>query len=151
MHIAVTFFGQPLDIGFAWRAVVFAVLLLGAVGSLVIDFRRGRRLGRRGDRVQGTVTGRLERRDDSGRRTFRAVVRFVARDGREVEATMPNETVHPVRRGSRVPVVYDPENPEEARIDRLWQRGPFASAFFIVALLLFLAGWGWVMFTGVKP
>lgn len=74
-------------------------------------------------------------------RAFRAVVRFATRDGRHIEVTTPNETTHPMRIGTRVPIRYDPDDPEDARIDRLWHRGPFASIIFIAALPAFLALW----------
>ena len=133
----------------AWRMIVFVVLVLGTIVSLVRDVRTGRRLRRHGERATGTITGRRERRTVSQTRAFRAVVRFTTRDGRQVEAAMPNETTHPMRIGTRVPIRYDPDDPGEARIDRLWHRGPFASVVFIAALLVFLALWAWTWSGGM--
>lgn len=145
---ATTLFGWPPDIGLVRDAAIFLFLLAGTVISLFRDVRAGRSLRRRALRASGTVTGRRERARDDGRITYSAVVTYTTRTGRKVEATMPNETLYPTRRGTVVPVLYDPADPGKVRVDRLWQRGPFASVVFIVAITAFAALWLWTVLGG---
>lgn len=112
-----------------------------AVGCLFLGYclqevRRLHRLRSSGSDTRGTVTDFVER--GSGRdQTRHAVVSFTTSTGRRVTFTDP---VHADRMysGLTVPVKYDPDRPEEARIDGRWRlySGPALGAFFGLILVL---------------
>jgi hypothetical protein len=104
--------------------IMWAVLLAGAaaIGRALWQWRRARELHDGGVAVMGVVTDvRVSWRSsgDSDRRIVRCVLRFDTEDGRTVE-TVSSEVAGTSARaevGESVPVVYDPEDPQRARIE----------------------------------
>ena len=122
------------------RTVLF-VLLLGGLGMLAVfggvrTLRQARAFKSRARRVSGILAGiHADRHND--RPTTYPVLRFRTLDGVEVE-TVSNVNEGPFyltrMRGSPVPVLYDPQDPQKACIDSPSGRGQVRSGIGIIAL-----------------
>jgi hypothetical protein len=83
---------------------------------------RNRQLGRKGQRVTGTVVSYDSRRmmdggDEFGM-VYRPTVKFRTIDGRDIQTEIAiGSTRPPAGLGGQVPVIYDPDHPERARIN----------------------------------
>jgi len=90
----------------------------------------------------GTVVGNTTRMDPRGTQSYVPVVRFRASDGRVARFTdLSFGTIPPTyKAGDKVRVLYDPKDPETARI-RSWSRLWLGSAILmIVGLVPVLVG-----------
>lgn len=118
--------------------VVGAVLVLGAI----VGFVRQRAKFASWTRAEGAVVGhraRQSRRKNRVATYYHPLIRFVA-SGREHTFESPVSTPEPRRaQGSRVPVLFDPSNPESACIDEAREK------YFVVMLLGAIG----VVFSGV--
>ncbi|MDA0183189.1 DUF3592 domain-containing protein [Solirubrobacter phytolaccae] len=99
--------------------VVIAVAMSLAIGAFAIvaallEWRKERHLRAVGERTDGVVT----RLRWSGSRAY-PVIQFQTPDGRVLEVEGQLGSSPPMYRdGAAVRVLYDPKNPEHARIDR---------------------------------
>lgn len=125
-------------------------VILGAVCLLIValdnDFRSS------AVRTEGTVIGYEtrygnHRDDDNGpsRRsvTYAPVVRFTTEDGRTIEFTSGVSRSNKPLNGTKVDVLYDPDNPQHAKVDDMAGRllapvitGGLGALFLLIGLLL---------------
>jgi len=92
--------------------VVGAVLIWGS-GRELFDYLRARRRLRR---VSAVVVGRAEVSRGPNTHSRSAVFRFTTEEGRPVETTSDLSTFPGKKVGTRLTVLYDPRDPEEAEI-----------------------------------
>jgi hypothetical protein len=96
--------------------------------------------------TQGTIIELVEGTDSEGHLTYFPKVRFETSDGKPVEFEDSISSNSPsYSQGDKVPVNYDPQNPERARIGtafRTWFVPGLLAAiglpFFITGLVIFL-------------
>jgi uncharacterized protein DUF3592 len=125
---------------------VVGLVLLGVCTLLVLNAREFRSTA---VATTGTVVGYETHYDtDEGRRseTYSPVVRFTAPDGRQVEVRTNVSSSRRPRVGEQVKVLYQPDDPQDARIDTATTRlvGPLVTGglggiFAVVAAVLFVA------------
>ncbi|MBO2464812.1 DUF3592 domain-containing protein [Actinomadura sp. LCR2-06] len=76
------------------------------------------------------------------------MLEFRTADGREIRTRTDVGGWFPRREGREVPVLYDPEDPEQVRIDDFRGRGNFDDLFFAVGGAAFavigLSALGWL-------
>ncbi|MGB8261715.1 MAG: DUF3592 domain-containing protein [Terracidiphilus sp.] len=122
------------------------MLLVGTAMLAVAGFQAWRisRFVERSEFAQGTVTA-LEPVSKAGNRdadrnvTYAPVFTFSTKDGKTVSVLSRTSSNPPAfHLGDRVTVLYDPANPEEARIDRLWQLWSLPLIFAALGLFLYL-------------
>lgn len=102
-------------------------------GGLIVDFKRERSASSRGG---GSSV------------VYYPIFRFTAPDGRAVVQRAQAGSSHPrLRPGDAVTVLFDPQDPEQARIDSIGNRGPLTSVMIIGFGIVF-AGAGVWMFVG---
>ncbi len=112
-------------------------LLFSAVGVLFAglgfhSYRSTRAFLARAHRVPGVVVDLSWSRSRNGG-TYHPVLRFQTLDGRTVQATSDvGSRPAPARPGQAVTVLYDPENPQEARLDTMTGRGTLLGVIFMV-------------------
>lgn len=123
---------------------LFILVGLILLGIGVVQFFRQREYIRRAIRVEGEVIGLIPHREHGEfirvktpqgvkleqKYTYRVVVRFKPLNGRAVKF-MPGMTMRPApyQVGDRVPVLYPPQDPRRAQIDR------FVFLWFLVIML----------------
>jgi uncharacterized protein DUF3592 len=100
------------------------VLFVGAaaLGRSLWQWRAARRLHEVGTAVMGVVTdvrSRWKRSGDDSYRVYQVVLRFETADGRTVETESSEGSTRSPRAevGESVPIVYDPDDPQRARIE----------------------------------
>ncbi|QKG20256.1 DUF3592 domain-containing protein [Actinomadura verrucosospora] len=147
-------------------AVVFAVFGVCFIWRAAADLLRKRAFARRAARGPGVVAGwEAESEtssapsppDHAGLRgaprttttfTYFPVLEFRTADGREIRTRTDVGGWFPRREGREVAVLYDPEDPERARIDDFRGRGYFDELFFAVGGAAFtvigLSALGWL-------
>ncbi|TDC57151.1 DUF3592 domain-containing protein [Actinomadura sp. KC345] len=114
-------------------------------GSLFVVFgvhiiRVGRHLRRFGRRASGVVVRMTSESTGSGRHVDYPTVRFRTRDGAVIETSSDLGGNLPMfREGQPVTVLYDPDEPERARLDGAAGSGTLHGAAFIAVGLLFAA------------
>jgi hypothetical protein len=123
-----------------------ALVLLGVCTLLVLNDREFRSTA---VETTGTVVAYETHYDtDEGRRreSYSPVVRFTAPDGRQLEARTNVSTSSRPRIGDRVTVLYQPDDPADARIDTATTRlvgplitGGLGGIFAIVGAILLIA------------
>jgi hypothetical protein len=129
--------------------IMWPVLLVGAaaLGRALWQWRRARELHETGVAVMGVVTDvrvSWKSSGDSSHRIVKCVLRFDTEDGRTVE-TVSSEVAGSSARaevGESVPVLYDPDDPQRARIEGIsgnevftWiAMGAGGALFFVIAL-----------------
>ena len=130
------------DHRFLIGGVVFLVLGSFLTLGALLEWRRERRLRAVGARTDGVVT----RLRWSGGNAY-PVFRFETPDGRtfEVEA-QAGSSPPPFDSGAPVRVLYDPANPEHARIDRA-AYGPGRIIWLVLIGLTFAAIGVWLLST----
>lgn len=117
------------------------MLFLAAVGSFfaalgVWAAARLRRFRRTAVQVPGVVTALRAHSSSSGDSgvsvIYRPVLRFTTMDGRIVETESSfGSNPPPARQGARVPVLYDPANPSDARLTGVRGSGVLVCVAFI--------------------
>jgi hypothetical protein len=125
-----------------------AFLLLGvvAIGAGVRRVIAGRRFRRRAQRAHGVVTEiRLERSrslDDPGEPPLRrAVVRFTTNAGAEIVTPVQiASSLEALRAGDLVLVLYDPDDPTQAQLERNRGTEVVLAALLIVLGFMLAAG-----------
>ncbi|WP_405148317.1 DUF3592 domain-containing protein [Sphaerisporangium sp. NBC_01403] len=128
----------------------FIVGTIGAImavlgGAVILNARDFRRRGRRGRaqvvRLHAVRAGgtRRERRLNS---VYHPVLRFTTEDGEQIEAESPvGSNPPPARPGDRVPIIYDPADPTQVRIDSVLGGGALLGALLAgFGLLLLVLG-----------
>ena len=113
--------------------IMWVVLLAGAaaLGRALWQWRRARELHERGVAVMGVVTDIRASWTSSGETQLsKCVLRFETPDGRTVETVSSEVPGHSPRAevGESVPVVYDPDDPQRARIEGISGNEVFAWA-----------------------
>lgn len=105
-------------------------LLFCCVGVRVV--LTGRRLRETGVRVPGIVVRNQWSSGNQSGGTYHPVMRFTTADGRDLEirSDVGSNPAH-VSEGAQVTVVYDPMNPEKARIDSMMGRGGAVGVLFV--------------------
>lgn len=113
----------------------FAIVGLGCIALSVWTVRRARRLRRNGISTTGVVVDHVPREDHLDR----SLIRFTDEHGRDFEFTSdwPNRFVPA---GDQLPVVYDPDKPQNATIrsalKRRWVYAGFAASFAVGSAFL---------------
>ncbi len=137
-----SFFGDHPEI---IPAGVCAVGLI-FVAQGVITLARVRRFARRAVRTTGIVVDLARRWSDpggpesTGSYLYFPIVRFGTADGQAVEFRSPTGTSWRSRRvGQTVPVMYDPANPRDARIDTFMATSCLPIGFTLFGVI-FVAG-----------
>lgn len=103
-------------------------------------------------RAEGVVVDLARSRSsDSGSSsssaTYAPVIRFVARDGREVEFVSSHSSNPPrYRRGDRVGLLYAPDAPERARLEGFFSVWFGALIAGLLGTVFLLVGGGWLFF-----
>ena len=118
------------QIGLLW--CIAGSLLIGGVGVGMLV--RTRRFLARAVRVPGMVTG-LRRSPSSGNggSTYRPQFAFRTYEGREVHTESSiGSNPPPARPGQSITVLYDPRDPNRARVDSLVGRGGYIAWCFTV-------------------
>ena len=142
-----------IDVEILWLLVSLVPLALAAVGAVLLvlgvrNFLRTRRFVSQATSATATVTDVKTRTSTSHTgdgprlRTYRyPVVRFQTRDGRTVEVESETETSgFSQKPGEQVEVLYDPLNPEEARIKTFMMLWFAPLIFTVVGFSLFAFG-----------
>lgn len=123
--------------------VIFALVGGGlAVYGAVLLARTRRFLGG-AQRAEGAIVGwREERRHagDSRSRTLYPTLRFRTPDGREIETEAQVGVNDPPADPGSVTVLYDPADPDRARLSSVGGRGYAESLLFLVGGLLLAVG-----------
>jgi hypothetical protein len=128
------------DTGGTLLLVGVIFLAVGAVqlGLGVFFWLRTRRFLRTAVSTDGTIVELIESSGSEGGTVYQAVVEFQTADGRTVRWQESMASNPPAgQRGDRVPMKYDPSDPDNARIAktfRMW----FLSGLFGLLGLLFL-------------
>ncbi|MEU8268354.1 DUF3592 domain-containing protein [Sphaerisporangium sp. NPDC049002] len=119
-------------------AIGMTMTVLG--GAVILNARDFRRRARRG---RGQVVRlRAVRTGGSGRErrhsaVYHPVLRFTTDDGELVEAESPvGGDPPPARPGDRVPIIYDPADPAQVRIDTALGGGTLLVGFGLLLLVL---------------
>jgi hypothetical protein len=118
--------------------IIFLAVGLVQLGLGIFFFLRTRRFLRTAVTTTGTIVDLIESSGSEGGTVYQAVVEFQTADGRTVrwqESMASNPAAG--QPGDRVPMKYDPSDPDKARIAktfRLW----FLSGLFVLLGLLFL-------------
>jgi hypothetical protein len=100
-----------------------------------------RRMQRTGERVTGIVAKYIPEID-----LYQVVLKFKTIDGREILAPIPIKSNPPIARlGERVPVIYDPANPQHATIDS-WAGRALSLAVTLLVIGLAVFAWGVYLF-----
>jgi hypothetical protein len=141
----------------------FLPVLFSGIGILflVVGVRgaaSNRAFMRRAQRVQGQVVELRHRwsssSDGGSSSSWHPVLAFTTADGRRVQAESPiGSSPAPTGQGDWVPVLYDPANPGDVRVDTGMGRGSFVwglfsviGAVFALIGLAWLGGMGWFSF-----
>ncbi|WP_405147900.1 DUF3592 domain-containing protein [Sphaerisporangium sp. NBC_01403] len=130
-----------------------AAFIIGAIGltmavlggAVILNARDFRRRARRGRgqvvRLRAVRTGgtRRERRHSA---VYHPVLRFTTDNGEQVEAESPvGSNPPPASPGDRVPIIYDPADPTQVRIDSALGGGTLLGTLLIgFGLLLLVLG-----------
>jgi hypothetical protein len=102
-----------------WIFLLIGLGLLGGAAFLVVDTRNDIA---RADKADGTVVALIGERDSDGDTMYYPRVRFITRSGNPVEFTgSVGSSPAAFDVGEPVAVLYDPAEPEEARIDSFFQ------------------------------
>jgi hypothetical protein len=98
-------------------------------------------LKRHGVTALGHVTGSaIHHMRKSGRPMYAPVVEFVTRSGEKITFTGRIYTRSALPPGKLVPVLYDPANPQAARIDSFVEMWVFPLVGFVGSLILIVGG-----------
>lgn len=78
---------------------------------------------------------------------FYPTLRFTTAEGKRVEAESPvGSNPPPAQRGERVPILYDPADPTQVRVDSVMGRGTIGGGVLIgMGVLLLVAAFGVVV------
>ena len=124
-------------------SALFGLLFVGVGGFAIVagvqSLRETRGILSRAERVPGILV-RIHAEHHDGKTYQYPILRFRTVEGREIETTStvtgtPYDLFQ--RRGQQVPVVYDRDAPERARIDDTQGRGRGNAAVFIALGTLF--------------
>lgn len=113
-----------------WLPPLFLVLGVVFLVVAVVTFVLTLRFVAGAERVTGTVTDVSRETDSEGEVLFYPVVRFTTAEGRTLEFRSSTGSSSPPQPGDRVEVLYDPDDPQDARL----------SGFFDVWLLPIVFG-----------
>jgi translation initiation factor IF-1 len=92
--------------------------------------------------AEGVVV-EIERRSDSDGSSYYPIVRFTPKNGEEIEFTGGIGSSPPsFKTGQKVKVLYDPRNPESARIDAFFEMYGFGGIFAFVGFVFLAIGLG---------
>ncbi|MBZ5486802.1 DUF3592 domain-containing protein [Halomonas aquamarina] len=124
-------------------------LLLGAVFLVLACFlyQQSRAFYDQAVSAEGTVIELVERRSEDSI-TYRPVVEFVTGDGTQVEFTSRVGSNPPgYAIGERVEVLFDPDNPNNARLDGFFESMGAWLIFGAIGALFFLSGVGSLLYS----
>ncbi len=127
--------------------VVFCAVGLIFVAQGLVMLTRARRFARRAVRTTGAVVDLARRWSNpggpgsTGSYLYVPVVRFATADGQAVQFQSSTGTSWRSRRvGQTVPVLYDPANPRDARIDTFLATGCLPVGFTVFGVLFVALG-----------
>lgn len=123
-----------------WR-LLFAAGVVFFIAGVVILVRTVQFVAG-AEHATGTVVDLSREIDDEGDETFYPVVRFTTAEGQEIEFVSSSGSSPPSESpGDRVDVLYDPDDPSDAKLSGFFHLWLFPGLFFLFGAAFFAIAW----------